>query len=496
MLKAAPKHTRHRLNLDLLHTYEVDGRPFQLLDLFETDQMTLLKAQASRVSGEAALVRHGVMGSTGLKLLRRAMADFGTKADNATLEAMDQVAAEFLGAPFHTFKSKWLDRAMLFNSVSSLGGMGFNQISETLNGAATLGARHALASVGSLGRLRAEIITLAKGGQVNNPIIGSLETYGREFGTDHYKVVFPYDTPGKVEPNYGAEAMTASDRLLRSGVALQGKLSLWRAITGAQQRGMAEQIVHKSLRYIREGRHDVALADMGFDAELSAAIRAELPRAASFDANGVLVQFDIARMENREAADAMVQAVHRGANQIIQGTFIGETGKWAHNDFLKLLMQFRTFSLVAIDKQWNRQVGNVGVARALGILLGTMSFAAPIVAIRAGLASIGREDQDEYLKKRLSPAALAQGTLNYVALSGLTNDLLEAMKGVGGRELNGGRTEQNKSLIGQVAPAAGKIDAIYNAIRDTKKGTDPHDLIRQAPLARLPYLIPAVNALH
>lgn len=498
VMRSQPTHTRHRLQLDLTREYAADGRTFQLLDLFETDQLTLLRSQAMRVSGEAALVRHGIMGGQGLKLLRDALS-FGKadgKADNAVLEAFDQVSAEMLGQPFGNQGGKWMNRALQFNAIASLGGMGFNQLAETFNGAVTLGVQHALASVGSLRRLRAEIIALSKGQQVNNPVIGSLETYGAEFGTDHYKLIFPFDDPGRTHEVYGADTLTAADRLLRGGAHLQGKLSLWRAITAAQERGMAEQIVHKALRYIREGKSDKALADMGIDAELTQAMRAELGNTAQFDQRGRLTQFDITKMENREAADAFVQAVHRGTRQIIQGAFIGETGKWAHSGLLKILTQFRTFSLIAIDKQWNRQVGNHGTAAALGILLGTMAFATPIVMVRAGLASLGRPDQDAYLERRLSPASLARETLNYVALSGLAGDLMDAMAAVSGAEPTGGRTGSNKSFMGNVvAPSVGKVNDVWGAIQNNREGTDLHGLVQQLPFARLPWLYPAVNAL-
>ncbi|MCL5460343.1 hypothetical protein M3M33_17025, partial [Loigolactobacillus coryniformis] len=52
------------------------------------------------------------------------------------------------------------------------------------------------------------------------------------------------------------------------------------------------------------------------------------------------------------ARNATIQAVWRGTNQIIQGTYIGERGKWAHDGWQQLLTQFRTFSLVSMEKQW------------------------------------------------------------------------------------------------------------------------------------------------
>lgn len=496
--RAAPKHTQHRLDLDLTQTYTADGQPFRLLDLFETDQLTLLRSQVGRVSGEVALVRHGIMGSTGMKLLRQAL-DFGTaegKATNHELEAFDQVSAELLGQPFGKQAGKWLDRALQFNALASLGGMGFNQLAETLNGAVSLGVRHALASVGSFRRLRSEIIALSKGQAVNNPIISSLETYGAEFGTDHYKLVFPFDRADRNHEVYGAETLGVADRLLRAGSHLQGKLSLWRAISSTQERGMAEQIVHKALRYIREGKDSKALGDMGIDQQMIASIRQDLGTAATFDSRGRLTAFDITKLSDQVVADAFVQAVHRGTKQIIQGSFIGETGKWAHSGLLKMLTQFRTFSLVAIDKQWNRQVGNHGTAAALGIMLGTMSFAAPIVMIRAGLASIGREDQDKYLERRLHPVNIARETLNYVALSGLSGDLLDALSAVSGYQPTGGRTGTNKSFAGNVvAPVVGKVNDLWGAIQNTRDGTNVHDLAQQMPFARLPWLYPAVNSL-
>jgi hypothetical protein len=494
---AAPKHTRHRLSIDLTRSYTADGKTFQLLDLFETDQLTLLRSQASRVSGEVALIKHGIPGSTGLKLLRRAMSDFGAeKADNRTLEAYDQVAAEMLGQPFGTNRGLWMQRAMQFNTLASLGGVVFNQLAEYLNGAITLGTRNALASVGSFGRLRAEVIALSKGQRVNNPIIGSLELFGgAEFGTDQYKMIFPFDMPDRLNETYGVEALTVADRMLRAGVHLQGKLNGWRAVTAAQQRGMAEQIVHKALRYVRDGKDDKALADMGIDAQLSTTLRSELSRAARFDANGRLVEFDITKMEDATAANAFVDAVHRGTQQIIQGTFIGETGRWAHSDLLKLMMQFRTFSLIAIDKQWNRVAGNHGTAKALGLLLGTMSLAAPVYMVRVGLMSVGREDKDEYLERMLAPNMIARQTLNYVALSGLSGDLLDALSAISGVETTGGRSGANKSFVGNViAPAAGKVDDVWGALQNTKEGTDPHALIKELPFSRLPWLYPAVNA--
>lgn len=499
--RGAAGHTKKRLALDLRKEYDDGaGGTFTLIDLFEVDQVNLLRQQAQRVSGEVALARHGIMGRPGLELMKRGMqlGDTGTKAQPKELEAFDQVAAELLGDPFGNHAGKWRDRAMQATSLSRLGGMGFTQFAEYINAATGIGVGRTLQSIASFGRLRQEILDLAAGKKVDNPILGSIEDFtGAQFGTDAYKVVMPYDNPDLQYQVNGRETTHFADKLLRGGLHVQGKLSGWRAIHSVQQRGVAEQIVNKAVQYIRAGTDDVALRDMGFTPEVAAAIRTELNDAAKFNAAGQLVEFDITKVRNKDAAYEFVQAVHRGANQLIQGTFIGETGKWAHEGWLRMLTQFRTFSITAIEKQWGRQRAVRGTTAALGILLGSMAVAAPIYMARMYVQSLGRPDQQEWLEKRLEPSAIARATLNYVALSGLSGDFLDAFSSVTGvGKVTGGRAGGTTEFVGTVvAPAAGLLDDVWRGVQNAKDGTDPHELAKALPFSKLPFLAPAINAL-
>lgn len=498
-MAGGPGHTKRRLKLDLgaEHTIE-DGATFKLMDLFETDQFRLLRAQAQRVSGEVALAEHGVMGKAGLKLLRRAM-EFGAdgeKAQPKEIEAFDQIAAEFLGDPFGT-QSKMVDRVLQVNSLSRLGGMGFTQFAEAINGIWHVGAFKSLDAVTSLGRLRSEIKALARGEKVDNPIIGSLEDLGgAQFGTEAYKTVFPFDNQSLEYHTYGKETINAGDRLLRGGAFVQGKLSLWRSIHSTQQRGFAEQIVRKAAQFIKDGTSDAALRDMGISDELIGKLRGDIDSIAQFD-GGRLTNFDITKATDVKAAEEFTQAIHRGVSQIIQGTFIGERGKWAHDGLMRLMTQFRTFSLTSVEKQWARQRGNVGTAKLTGMLLGSLSLAAPIYMARTYLNSIGREDQEEYLEKYLTPAQISRASLNYIAMSGLAGDFLDAASAVSGvGKVTGGRSAAESEFVGNmVAPSLGLVDDVWKGLQNTKEGTDPHELVKALPFSRLPWMIPAINGL-
>jgi hypothetical protein len=503
-IAAGPGHTKKRLKLDLNQEHTTaDGKTFRLLDLFDTDQLRLVRSQAQRVSGEVALARHGVVGKPGLAVLRRAMG-YGADGERALpreLEAFDQVSAEFLGEPFGTQEGKWMERARMANSAARLGGIVFNQFAEFINGAAHIGVGRTLSAMTGIHRLRAEIIALSKGQKVDNPMLTSIEHMtGAEFGTDAYKLAFPFDAPDHAYPTYGRDTITATDRLLRGAGHVQSKISFWRAMHSAQQRGMAEQIVQKAVQFIKSGADDAALNDMGIHPGLRARLQADIDHMATFDSSGKLTSFDLMKARDGAAANDFAQAVSRGVSQIIQGNFIGEQGKWAHSGYLKMLTQFRSFSILSVEKQWARQRNNQGTAKALGILVGSMSIAVPVYMARVYAQSIGRKDREEFLEKNLSPFMLTRATLNYVALSGLSGDFLDALTAIAPDAVQekiggptGGRSGTTKSAVGNlIAPAAGYVDDVWGALQNLDK---PEKAAKILPFSRIPYLIPAVNAL-
>lgn len=498
--KGGAGHTKKRLDLDLSKEIMLDdGTSFRLMDVYDTDMLSLLRSQSQRVSGEVALARHGVMGKPGLAVMRRAMGYGATGHQAAKLEtdAFDQVASEFLGSPFGV-SNKWVDRAVQLNSVLSLGGMGFNQLAEIINVGFTLGLKAAIQNVTGFGRLRSEILSMAKGKKVVNPLLHSIEQFGgAEFGTDAYKMVFPMDNPDLFANSLGADSIHAGDRLLRGAGHLQSKLSLWRSIHSVQVRGVAEQIVLKTSRALKSGDNDFNLRGMGIDDDVLARLRVDMPNIAQYS-NGKLVAFDITKATDKDAANAFVQGVHRGASQIIQGTFIGESGKYVHNSWLRMMTQFRSFSLTAIDKQFNRQLGNRGAMGTMMLTLGAMSVAAPLYWARTYAASVGRSDQAEYLEKHMSFGATVRATTNYIATAGLGGDFLDTLTAVTGTgELTGGRSGTNSQFVGNmVAPVAGKIDKLWGTVQNTREGTDAVGLAKEwMPGARLPFIIPAFNAL-
>lgn len=483
--RGGASHTKKRLELDLSERVSTDdGRSFAMMDAFEFDQASLYLQYARRVSGDVALTQYGVQGDAGMKMLRKTL-EYGPDGKRATadeMRAFDQIAAEFFGKPMDGASgNKHLGNLRMLTASSRLGGMAFTQFAEMANSVALLGVTGAIKHVGSMPGLIADV---AKGRK--SPLLESIEQIGGPLGQDH-RVVFPYQEPNDIKV-YGRDSLNAFDRIVRAGSNALPWLSGWHMVHAAQVRGMSEQIVHKSMRYINQGEQNAALESMGIGAELAERLRKDMPQIAQFDADGKLVALDLTRGTDHAAIGEFVQAIHRGGKQIIQGTYIGETGAWAHNDLLRMLVQFRSFSITSMEKQWKRQSVDVGTAKAFGLLAGQMAFALPIHLSRVAINATGRDNKEEYLESQLHPAMLARAVLNYTSISGLAGDVLDAGASFTGYEASGVRSGSS-SALGNI-PSLGYLESGAKVF----KQRDAREAIRMLPGGNLPFLTPIVNA--
>jgi hypothetical protein len=490
--------TKKRLDIDLLK----ELRPgLRVMDFYNTNPLLMARSYAKRTAGTVALTEAGIHGLRGMRELRKATMLKGVdQPTQAELDSFDRVMAEILGTPIAgAVVSAGATNMRLIVSLQRLGGLVFTQAAETFNMLHHLGLRSTLSGIKDLPKMLGEVGRLKTGAPSGNHILTSIEQYGGEFGMETYKMVAPLDAPDGRLGEYIDQPGVVS-RLLRSGGQLQAKISFFRGLMASQHRMVAEQIVMRAARMIRDGGNDVALADMGFTPDVVNAMKGDLATVARWDGNDKLLAFDLTQVSDPRTAEAFVQAVHRGTGQIIQGTFVGERNAWMHNDYLKLLLQLRTFGLTATEKQFARTRmihggGAAGYAYAGGMMLGQMALALPIYAARVQLMAAGREDREDYIKKSMNPAAMVRATMNYSSLSGLTGDVLEIISGVAGgfgskraQEIVGAR--QEAASVGRVLPFAGTIDT---GMRVVSGKADLHTAIKQLPFGNLWYIVPAIN---
>lgn len=490
-----PGHTKKRLDLDLREEY-APGK--QLMDVYNTDPLTLGRTYAGRTAGTVALTESGILGIRGVRQLRDAAGaavDGSEPPSKLEFDAYDRVMAEILGTQVagRVVSAGATNLGMIVN-LQKMGGLVFTQAADTLNMIHTLGMGSLLNGVPTLARHLREGRKVLKGGVSDNPITGSWESYGGSVGMENYRMVARLDAPDALVSEYMDQAGVAS-RLLRAGTHLQAKISGFRALMMAQHRMVAEQVMMKAARYIRDGGDHKALADMGLTPEVVQGMKNDLDRIAKWDSSGALTEFDMTQVSDPRTAEAFSQAVHRGVSQIIQGTFVGERNKWAHNDYLRVMLQLRTFGLTAMEKQWARTGMDRGYHVAAFALLGQMALALPMHIARVQLNSVGREDREKFLQDNLNPSALVRATMNYASLSGLTGDMMDTLIGIGGgwadqetKEIIGAR---NQAMgVGRLIPAAGTVDT---ALKVVSGKADTYTAIKQLPFTSLWYLAPIVN---
>lgn len=496
-------HTKERIDMDYSRTYEDGaGGRFMLVDYLDNDMNGLYRRYAQRTAGDVALAKYGVMGENGAKTLKEAMTRTG--ATQKELDAFDQFIAEMTGKQFGKGDPLLVQNARMLTNLTRMGGAIFPQMGAYVDAVAGLGATRALKLTGLTNKFRKEVQDIAAGKKVNNPILGGFEGLGPEFGLADYRVFGIFDTSDMVDIA-GKETIGRGTKAIRAGAHLQRVMSGHRWVTAAQTRGVADQIVRKAMRYVKEGGEDVALRDMGISPELVEKLRTRMNTITTFK-DGELASFDPRKLspddvDGRAAVIEFRDAVMRGTNQIMNKEFAGEVGKWAHNGWLKMLFQFRTFSMVAQQKSFNRILHTQGAAKLTGLLLGGMAVGVPVhmarVALRASL--LDESKREEFLEKQLHPMALGRAAMNYLAAIGLWADVVESASGLGagwadvagfdmpnGLQPTGGRTMRDTNLIGgQFAPSLGVVNDIGQGVMGK-----PDKLWKTAPFASLPYIQP------
>lgn len=492
-------HTKRRLRLDLSADIG-DGK--KLGDLFVKDIPTLFRAYARRVSGEVALAQFGVMGKKGLQLMSKAITETGGTPQD--IEAFDQIAAEFLNTPFGQANWKWMDNLRTMTSAARLGGMGFTQFAEFANAIPALGLRHAMKGVAGMPQMLSKVRAIANGSNTPDPILQSIDKMGGHLGMEDYTMTRLFDVKDNSIELYNGESMDVLTRAIRGTGNQMMVLSGHRVIMATQTRLMAEMVLRKAVSFAQRGDNDVALRDMGFSDNLINALRNDLDNIATFK-KGELESLDLFKGKHltKPQIAELVQAVERGSAQIIQRTFTGEVGKWAHNGFLKMLFQFRTFSLTALEKQWGRNVNNYQAMGAAMRLLAVMPFAMAVhfARVQGKMLGMSEDQREEYADKYLSLPALTRATLNYTAASGLAGDVLDLGAGFAsewggdwgeklGTDMNV-RGGTGQLVGGVVAPGVGYMQDVWKGIHG-----DGRAAVRAIPGANLPYVVPFLNALR
>ncbi|WKV16995.1 internal capsid protein [Nostoc phage NMeng1] len=421
-----PGFTKSRIDIDFRAT---QGN-LRMMDLLETDLFSIMNQRANKTAGLAALSRKGITSLedwelvTGAALAEdrafwsRYSRDSGNAPGTDALTRAQTTASDLINEPRalkkEDFDNIWqyfnggyigtasdsqnVARIIKLTRLSLLNQLGLTQVAETGTIAGAVGLKHFFRHTGE------EISTyLGKG----TPLRTELE---------HLAFFLPSENMFRMDMIQDFSKMTASgelvaklDRALDTGLHMQGKLNGFFAVRDIQQRIAVTSATSRIFEAIKmnnlEQFSDVRLKDMGVDLD---AISKYVDNGTVEFKDGRLYKLHADRWDPMDL-EKYKAAMVRVTNQLVQEAMIGESNSLFHvNGLARLFFQFKSFPLLAIDKQFGRNL-RIADEHTMNIFWMGMLTAGMAYYIRQTINN--RPDNLEWEN-------IAKGALNYSNMAG------------------------------------------------------------------------------
>ena len=197
-------------------------------------------------------------------------------------------------------------------------------------------------------------------------------------------------------------------------------------INAFSQRLVAKAIIQRLTKEALEGgtMSPKRLAQLGIDEGMKNRIADQLRKHTAFvnnDVGGKVRLVNWAAWDDLEARDALLYGVFREATRLVQHEDLGDTGRWMHTTWGKVLIQFRRFGFVALTKQVlygaNMRDAEEGVRLLMSMALAAVSYTAQMHLKAAAISDEGERERfmDRYLSFG-SIAAAAYARSSYASL--------------------------------------------------------------------------------
>ena len=303
-----------------------------------------------------------------------------------------------------------------------------------------------------------------------------------------------------------ADNVRRISQVIDNGLAMGSRANTWLSGFKAIQGG-SEKITYRSInmrlkehlsggRQLRQGDLD----EIGLDTATMARLKRHFddnPQTVKHNGEDVrTMNFEAMEPDLRETVGV---AIRRQGGRLIQRNFIGDEGMWMNKWWGKAISQFKSFSIVSLEKQLIHDLKGDKIQAAMimgwSSLLGLAAY-----STQMQLQSLGRADRQEFLDTKFSPENLAFGVFNklpQVASFGIGGDALATFGLMPDSLMQGtGRLGFKGMGAGELVPAAGVIgDAVglVNAFGKYAMGDD--DVSTRQLVDKVRRLVPLGNAI-
>jgi len=308
-----------------------------------------------------------------------------------------------------------------YNFVRVMNQVGFAQVAEIGMITGGLGLRTAISAMPSLRSLLRD----ARTGHLKDELAHELEWISTA-GTDTLRGIghVVTDDFGSPVTHLGrSPRMVQAEGLLQRGARVTTQISGMAAINAYLQRWAAKGVLYKFVDMSAEGAsvNRQRMRVLGLPDDMQERIFAELRTKPSFvegERTGSRLQRLNLEDWDPETRGAFEHAIFRWTRKVIQENDLGQTNTVLGSSLGKLFFQFRSFMLGA----WTKNTLHNAHMRdweSLSMLIGTMTFGGLAYAAQTHLQSLGREDREKFLEKRLEPRKLAAAAFQRAGFSSL-----------------------------------------------------------------------------
>jgi hypothetical protein len=266
------------------------------------------------------------------------------------------------------------------------------------------------------------------------------------------------DAQSKLERIYNNAAGYVQDK----NMLLSGFRTVQNGSEELAQRSMLDQLLQAAEGRLKFKNKDLQVwRDAGLDDDEFHAVLDYIRRTPEHvEVDGKQIRVFSADSMDPDLRDKLGAAMGAVLGRQMQRNFIGETSIWVNKELGKMLTQFRTFSLVSMEKQlmYGLRGNHIVLAQKLmwGTLLAYLAYNGR-VAIQSRL----KDDPDEYVKNATSGMAEVIGVMNMNNIYGgfgIPMDALATVNALPESWMSGGQSWGFKGYGVDSVPAAGVLN--------------------------------------
>lgn len=456
-----PGFTKSRTDLDLTSSYN----GVAVFDLVDNNLNELITSYARDVAGRSALARKGYTNDGIWDAHKNAILKDNANVksgDGAKLaQHIDDIKSYFTASPLAGGINPDLRRLQQSATLASLGMVGAAQLAEL---GTVIGRVGLAAAIKELPEVASVFNNVTKvGRKTKRDVLDELRPILGDFDYDHLMYRPDVIIDDKFSTTHTGTARKNVDKVLGKGSQMLGYLSGMNNVRHMEHRIAAKTMINKFAKLAKNPKlREKSLArmeDIGLDPKELDKVTNLINKYAEFNGTGTLTNLNLTKWPD-DVAESFAIAINRHVAQVVQRQLAGETSNWMHKSIGSMLTQFRTFPIVAFEKQLLRNLHHHDQEFVTTVLYGfAVSYA--VQSAKAALPGTPERDQEALIKQ----------SINYMAIASVAPDLLTVLSQLGiGNDLTNfqalgktGGPPRDFNIVDQV-PVAGQLNKLAKGV--------------------------------